>query len=89
MDYYFKEGSRDTGRFYLAITPEGEPRQTVFDITNFTHNTRDPSPNGMTGYSPLKLYTSKEIVAFMKSKGKALQIYWDDFKVWKNKKPIQ
>lgn len=83
MDYYYKEGNIDTGRFYMTITLDGEPKQVVFDIKNFTHNTSDPAPNGVTSYSPMKLYTSKDVVGFMKSQGKALQIYWDDFKLWK------
>lgn len=87
LEYYFKEGGRDDGRFWMAITPEGGVRQVVFDVTNYTHNTTDPSPDGLTGYNPLKMYTSKEVVAFMKQHGKALQIYWDDFKLWKNKRP--
>jgi hypothetical protein len=85
MEYYLKEGNKDTGRFYMSITPDGGPKQVVFDVTNFTHNTYDPSPNGFTGWSPQKLYTSKEVVGFVKSKGKTLQIYWDDFKLWREK----
>ena len=87
MEYYFKEGNRETGMFYMTITPEGGDKQVVFDIHNFTHNTKDPAPNGVTGYNPMKLYTSKEVVAFMKNQGKTLQIYWDDLKLWKNKQP--
>ncbi|MCF0054793.1 hypothetical protein [Dyadobacter sp. CY356] len=87
MDYYFKEGDNQTGRFYMAITPDGGNRQVVYDVRNFTHNTFDPAPNGLTGYNPMKLYTSKELVSFMKSQSKTLQIYWDDFKLWKNKQP--
>lgn len=86
MEYYFKEGDKDHGRFWMAITPEGGSRQVVFDITNYTHNTKDPAPDGLTGYNPMKLYTSKEVVAFMRSKGKALQVYWDDLKIWRNKR---
>jgi len=87
MDYYFKEGNQETGRVYLAITPEGGQRQVVNDIHNFTHMTNDPAPNGFTGYNPMKLYTSKELVSYVKSQGKTLQIYWDDFKLWTNKRP--
>ncbi len=83
MEYYFKEGNDKTGRFYMAITPEGEQKQVVCDVHNFTHNTEDPAPDGMTAYNPVKLYTSKELVDFMKSNGKTLQIYWDDLKLWK------
>ncbi|TEB44842.1 hypothetical protein D0809_06510 [Flavobacterium circumlabens] len=85
MNYYYKEGNDKTGRFYMTITPEGEKEQVVFDVTGFTHNTYDPAPNGVTGYSPLKLYTSKELVQFMKDQNKTLQIFWDDFKLWRNK----
>lgn len=87
MEYYFKEGDKSTGRFWMAITPEGEKRQIVFDVTNYTHNTKDPAPGGLTGYNPMKLYTSKEVVGFVKAQGKTLQVYWDDFKLWMNKKP--
>ena len=71
----------------MTIQPDGEAEQTVFDVTNYTHNTTDPAPNGVTGYNPMKLYTSKEVVGFMKERGKMLQIYWDDFKLWRDGKP--
>lgn len=87
MDYYYKEGNGTNGKFYLAITPDGEATQVVFNLTRFTHNSQDTAPNGVTHFNPLKLYTSKELVAYMKAQGKPLQIFWDDFKLWKNKRP--
>ncbi|TCC88694.1 hypothetical protein EZ428_18830 [Pedobacter frigiditerrae] len=87
MEYYFKEGNAKTGRFWMAITPEGGSKQVVFDVHNFTHMTKDPAPNGLTGYNPMKLYTSKELISYVKSQGKTLQVYWDDFRLWENKKP--
>lgn len=87
MDYYFKEGNKETGRFYLAITPDGGKKQVVYDVTNFTHMTKDKAPNGITGFNPMKLYTSSALVSYVKSQGKTLQIYWDDYKLWKNKRP--
>jgi hypothetical protein len=87
MDYYFKEGDKTTGRFRMTITPEGEPSQVVFDVHDFTHMTKDTAPDGITGYNPFKLYTSKEIVAHVKAQGKTLQIYWDDLKLWRGKQP--
>jgi hypothetical protein len=83
MDYYFKEGNAKSGRFYMTIEPEGGKKEVVFDVTNFTHNTTDPSPDGVTQFNPMKLYTSKELVAYMKNQGKSLQIFWDDFKLWR------
>jgi hypothetical protein len=82
MTYYYKEGNATTGRFYMTITPEGEKEQVVFDLTRLTHNSQDPSPDGVTDFNPMKLYTSKDLISFMKNKGKTLQIYWDDVKFW-------
>lgn len=87
MDYYYKEGNNNNGRFYLAITPQGGKKQVVFDLRKITHNTEDPNPDGVGDFNPIKLYTSKELIAFMKSRQKTLQMYWDDFKLWKDKKP--
>ncbi|NJO68273.1 MAG: hypothetical protein HC830_02465 [Bacteroidetes bacterium] len=87
LEYYMKEGNAQSGRFYMAITPEGGKKQVIFDITNFTHNTKDPNPDGITLWNPMKLYTSKKLVDYTRGQGKALQIYWDDFSVWKNRKP--
>jgi hypothetical protein len=87
MDYYYKEGKNEEGRFYLSITPKGGQRQIVFDVRKTTHNTGDPSPDGVTDFNPLKLYTSKELIQYMWSQGKTLQLYWDDFKLWRDKTP--
>ncbi|KAA5540810.1 hypothetical protein [Adhaeribacter rhizoryzae] len=87
MDYYYKEGNQQNGRFYLAIAPDGEKRKIVFDLHKITHNSQDPNPDGVTDFNPLKLYTSKELIAHMQRQVKTLQIYWDDFKLWKDKRP--
>jgi hypothetical protein len=87
MEYYFKEGDRQNGRFYMAVTPEGQPRQVVYDVLGWTRNTTNPNPDGITDWNPMKLYTSKELVAFVKSQGQTLQIYWDDFRLWKSRQP--
>jgi hypothetical protein len=87
MEYYYQEGNQENGRFYMTITPQGEKKQLIFDIRKVTHNTQDPKPDGVTDFNPLKLYTSKELIQYMGSKGKTLQIYWDDFKLWKDRRP--
>lgn len=83
MEYYFKEGGTKNGRFYMTIQPDGGGRQLVFDITNVTHNTKDPNPDGVTQFNPMKLYTSKELVDYLKLQGCSLNIYWDEFRLWK------
>ena len=59
----------------------------VFYVHKVTRNSQDSNPDGITDFNPMKLYTSKGLIDFMRSKGKTLQIYWDDFKLWKNKRP--
>jgi hypothetical protein len=83
MEYYFKEGNRQQGRFYMTIQPEGGQRQLVFDVTNLTHNSTDAVPDGVTHFNPIKLYTSKELVDYIKGQGQTLNIFWDDLKIWK------
>lgn len=83
MEYYFKEGSAKNGRFYMTIQPDAGNKQLVFDITNVTHNTKDPNPDGVTQFNPMKMYTSKELVDYLKLQGRSLNIYWDEFRLWK------
>jgi hypothetical protein len=87
MDYYYKEGDDEHGRFYLSITPEGEEKQVIFDLTKVTHNTQDPNPDGLGDFNPIKLYTSKDLIHYMNSKNKTLQMYWDDLGLWKDRRP--
>ena len=83
LETYYREGDRDTGRFALAITPEGGTRRVLYNGRGFTHNTHDPAPNGVTGFNPLKLYTSAALVDYVHGKGGALEIDFDDYKLWK------
>ena len=87
IDYYYKEGDAQNGRFWMAIQPDGGEKQVVFDVTNYTHNSGDKNPDGVTDFNPLKLYTSKKLIDFMRGNGKTLQMYWDDFKLWEGKTP--
>lgn len=83
LDTYYREGNRGSGRFMLAVTPEDGARRVVYDVQNFTHNTGDPAPDGVTGYNPVKFYTSQAVVDHVRKSGGALQIDWDDLKIWR------
>lgn len=87
LEYYYKEGNAENGRFYMTVQPDGGQKEVVFDLKRITHNTKDPNPDGVTDFNPIKLYTSKSLIDYMRSQGKTLQIYWDDFKLWKDKRP--
>ncbi len=79
LEYYVREGNASTGRFYLAVTPENQPKQVVFDLANFTHHPDDPAPNGFAHIQQMKAYTSKNLIDYINSRGKTFQILWDDF----------
>lgn len=81
LDYrYIQGGSRD-GRFFLSVTPEGGVPTTIFDITNSTHHPDDPSPDGLGHMNPLKLYTSRQTVEFVRDRKSALTVYWRDLDI--------
>jgi hypothetical protein len=82
LTYSYKEGNDKTGNFQMEIEINGV-KQVVFDVKNYTHNSKDAYPDGVTHFNPMKLYTSKEVVNYLKSKGKTLDIYWDDLKIWR------
>lgn len=87
MEYYYKEGNAENGKFYMTIQTDGEKKEVIYNLTKITHNTKDPNPEGVTDFNPIKLYTSKGLIDYMSAQGKTLQIYWDDFKLWKDKRP--
>ncbi len=79
----FVEGGCD-GRFFMSITPDGEPTTIVHDITDYTHHPADPNPDGLTDFNPLKLYTSEDLVNYITDEGGLLHVCWDDFEIWKD-----
>lgn len=79
IEYYVREGDASTGRFYMAVTPDNEPKQVVMDVTNFTHHPSDPAPDGFKHINQIKAYTSKNLIDYINSRGKTFQILWDDF----------
>jgi len=87
LEYYYKEGNAENGKFYMTIQPDGGSKEVIYNLTAITHNSKDPNPDGVTDFNPIKLYTSKELINYMSAQGKTLQIYWDEFKLWKDKRP--
>lgn len=84
IEFHFKEGNASSGRFSMAVTPEGGVRRTIFDVTNYTHHPSDPAPDGMKHYNPMKLYTSNTVIDHVRNNGGVLQVYWDDLEIWKD-----
>lgn len=78
LEYSYLEGNASTGRFYLAMTPDGGARTVLFDIRGWTYHPSNPAPDGVTHINPLKLYTSKTIIDYVRNAGGVLSVFWDD-----------
>ena len=78
LEYAVAEGNAKNGRFMMLVTPEGGERQTLIDVTNFTHHPSDPAPDGFVDFHPLKLYTSAAILQYMMSRQQTMTFLWDD-----------
>lgn len=81
----YRMGDAATGRMVVVITREatGE-RTTVFDITDWTYDPLADEPGGtgpvpLTHWNPQKLYSSDNVIHFIRDQGGVAQIYWDDF----------
>lgn len=87
LEYYIKSGNKGNGRFYFAVTPDGGAKSIIWDLHNDTCHPDDPNPDGFSEVNSMKLYTSDNMVNQMNAMGGTFQVYWDDFRIWKNKKP--
>ena len=78
LEYYWREGNTATGQFSLTVTPEGGASHSVFNIVGWTQHPQATEPSGLVNFNPMKLYTSRELINFMKARGQVLEIDWDD-----------
>ncbi len=85
ISYYFREGAGTDGRLTVKITPRGEKTRLLYDVRDYSFAPGNPAPDGLTGFNPMKLYTSRMLIDYMKSKDAHLEIYWDNFKLYKMK----
>jgi hypothetical protein len=85
-EMYYKMGDRNTGRFMFAIQRAGQPKQTLFDVTDWTYHP-DRAPEGLHTWNPHKLYTDPRNVDFVRNDGGIMQIFWDDWEVWTTRPP--
>ena len=78
---YYKAGNNNTGRLVFSIQREGQAKQTVFDITNWTYHPNHPL-EGLYSWASMKLYYAPSFVDFVTNNGGLLQMYWDDWEWW-------
>ncbi len=87
IELYLLEGDEQSGRFYMAVTPEGGSKEVIFDIYDITQYPDEDCPDGFKHLQVLKWYTSEAIASHMESGGVPLDIYWDDVVVERNRVP--
>jgi len=84
IEINYIQGDSTTGRFFMAVTPDGGNRTVVCDVTGYTFHPSNPNPDGLNYFSPFKLYTSDDVIDTLRNWGKMANVYWDDFEIWKD-----
>jgi hypothetical protein len=79
VELYIKEGDDDSGRFFMAVTPDSGEKMVVFDLICSTIHPNETNPDGFAHIQPLKLYTSGDLINYMKDSVKELSVCWDDW----------
>jgi hypothetical protein len=87
LELYIKEGDANNGRFFMSVTPENGTKTVLFDISNTTHHPKEKCADGFTHFELMKMYLGEDDINFMKNANKELVIFWDDWKLYANKKP--
>ena len=81
----YKSGNADTGRMVVVITPQSTGISTiVFDVNDWTYSPLADEPDGtgpvsLTHWNPQKIYTSDNMIHYIRDAGGAVQAYFDDF----------
>lgn len=95
QEIYIKEGGTATGRFYMAVTVDGQ-KTVIVDKTGMTTSEQPGAvPDGMTAWSPMKVYGDGKMLDFFqyhKDAGgmpdpQTMEVYWDDLEIWLNRTP--
>lgn len=81
LEFYYRDGGRDDGRFALAVTPAGRDRNILFDVTGYTRHPDARTSDGLAHWNPIKLYTSDALTQFVRNRGKQFTMHWDDLRI--------
>lgn len=83
LDVYMKRGESSNGRMVVKITPDGGQTQVLFDVANSTIYPGHPEIP-VKSWQSFKLYTNDVYLDWMRSNGKVVSAYYNDFKWYKN-----
>lgn len=79
LETFFRQGDKNKGLVQVAITTESGDRKVLFNIKGATQHPSAPQP--MRSWQFFKLYTSRELLKFMKDAGKPAAVYYDDIMI--------
>ncbi len=80
MEQFFKPGDDKTGKVWIAIVTSDGKRHVLFDVNDYTQH--PDNPQAYRAWQCFKLYTSAEIIDYMRNAGKPVAGYYDDFEFW-------
>lgn len=83
LDIYMKRGEGTDGRMIVKITPDGGATEVVFDIANSTIYPGHPEIQ-LKSWQPFKLYLNDVYLDWMRTNGKTISAYYNDFKWYQN-----
>ncbi len=78
LELYMLQGDEQSGRFYMTMAVEGEQKQVLFDVQNYTHHPLDAAPAGFDYINPMKLYMREPVLDIIKATGGSFKMQWDD-----------
>lgn len=81
IELYIKEGDASTGKVEMRCTVDGVTT-TIFNKVGITKHPNQPVADGMTSFSPMKLYVGGKTADRFSSVGKSMVIYWDDLEIY-------
>ena len=78
LDFLLVRGRAENGHILISIQPDGEAKQTVFDIHDYTERPGTPLP--IWAWNIFKLYADMKYVNFIRQSGGKLYAYYDNLK---------
>lgn len=83
LDVYMKRGEGSNGRMIVKIIPDGGQAQVLFDVANSTIYPGHPEIP-VKSWQSFKLYTNDVYLDWMRTNGKTVSAYYNDFTWYKN-----
>lgn len=74
----YRMGDAGSGRFTYEVREDGASWETIFAIADWTYSPLSPVPVPLQHFNPIKLYTSGEVVDFLRSHGGCCRCWWSD-----------